>query len=655
MKQNLVIVESPAKAKTISKYLGAEFSVTSCMGHIVDLPQKKLGIHIEDRFKADYVVIPNRKKILGEIKKKIEDKNTIYIATDPDREGEAIGWNLKEKLNIDEGRFLRVAFHEITQRAIEDAFKHPTGFDHHKIQAQQARRILDRIVGYFLSPLLWKKIFRGLSAGRVQSVALRIIVEREREIAKFLPQEFWNIEVELQKKEAAAKSDKMSFHASLEKQHGKTIEIKNEESARAIAELIKHKQFIVDTITVQKRKKSPLPPLITSTLQQEAFNKLGFSTTKTMFIAQQLYEGVELGTEGATGLITYMRTDSTRISDIALSEIRKLIAEKYGKEYLPEKPHSYKSKARAQEAHEAIRPSDCFREPPLLKEYLSADQYKLYELIWRRAIASQMKSALYEITSYGIVADEFLFRATGSRILFKGFGAVYSFGQEEEKETLPALAKNEELTLLDTKSSQHFTKPPARYSEGSLVKALEEDGVGRPSTYAPVIRTILARNYVHRVKGYLHPTELGFRVNDMLVEYFPKIMDVEFTARMEDELDRVEEGSYNWVSVLDEFYHPFKERLDFATKTIKKEVVYSDEKCELCGKPLVVKWGRRGKFLSCSEYPRCKFSKSIGTKKACPNEGCGGELIERRSSKGRNFYGCSNFPKCRYTSNKLPE
>jgi len=648
--KNLVIVESPAKAKTISKYLGADYVVTSCMGHIVDLPQKKLGIDVDEQFKADYVVIPARKKVLSELKKKAKDTEKIYIATDPDREGEAIGWNIKERLNAKNGQFLRVVFHEITQQAIVEAFQHPGEFDTNKIQAQQARRILDRLVGYFLSPLLWKKIFRGLSAGRVQSVALRIIVEREREIMKFVPQEYWHVDAELTEKEG-----QQSFLARLEKRSDAKVEINNEQEAQDVVQRIKQEQFVVDDIGLQKRKKSPSAPFITSTLQQEAFNKLGFSTTKTMFIAQQLYEGVELGEEGATGLITYMRTDSTRLADAAIEHIRTLIKEQFGKEYLPEKPHEYKVTKRAQEAHEAIRPTDCFRQPRTIKDYLSPDQYKLYELIWNRAVASQMKSAVYEITSYSIRAGEFMFKATGSQLLFKGFGLIYNLGSDDDKVALPALSKGQALTLVDAQCSQHFTKPPARYSEGSLVKALEEDGVGRPSTYAPVIRTILARNYIHRVKGYLHPTELGFRVNDLLVEYFPNIMDVAFTAQMEDELDRVEEGKYNWVNILHEFYQPFKEKLDFASKTIKKEIVYSDEKCDQCGKQLVVKWGRRGKFLSCSDYPRCKFSKSISTGKACPNEGCGGQLVERRSSKGRVFYGCSRFPECRYTSNKLPE
>ncbi|MDD5617825.1 MAG: type I DNA topoisomerase [Candidatus Omnitrophica bacterium] len=655
MDKNLVIVESPAKARTISKFLDSNFVVVSCMGHIVDLPQKKLGIDIEDNFKASYVVIPKKKKLLTDLRKHAKDKDTIYFATDPDREGEAIGWNLKEKLNIKNKKFLRVVFHEITKRAIQESFKNPHDFDTNKIQAQQTRRILDRIVGYFLSPLLWKKITRGLSAGRVQSVALRLIVEREREILKFVPEEFWKVTANLSKKEPKTKSEKQDFLARLDKQSDKKISIKTKEEADSILEKIRSNVFKVSDIQVQKKKKNPSAPFITSSLQQESFNKLGFSTSKTMVLAQGLYEGVEMGEEGPVGLITYMRTDSATIAQVAIQEFRDFILEKFGNKYLPEQPNVYKSKASAQEAHEAIRPTSAFREPEKIKQYLSPDQYKLYELIWNRALASQMNPALYEFTSADIKSGEFLFKATGSNILFDGFGVLYGLELDEEKSFLPKLAISEELNLLELTPSQHFTKPPARFSEGSLVKALEEDGVGRPSTYAPIIQTIVARDYVRKERGYLFPTELGFRVNDLLVEYFPKVMDMEFTARMEDELDKVEDGNYNWISVLNEFYPSFKESVDYAKNTIKKEVVFSEEKCELCGKQMVIKWGRKGKFLSCSDYPRCKFSKSITTGVLCPEPNCGGQLIERRTAKGKFFYGCSNFPKCTFTTNKLPQ
>ncbi|MDD5291803.1 MAG: type I DNA topoisomerase, partial [Candidatus Omnitrophica bacterium] len=618
MDKNLVIVESPAKARTIAKFLDASFIVVSCMGHIVDLPQKELGIDIEDNFKANYVVIPKKKKLLTDLKKQTKDKAKIYFATDPDREGEAIGWNLKEKMNIKDKKFTRVVFHEITQRAIQESFKHPRDFDTNKIQAQQARRILDRIVGYFLSPLLWKKIARGLSAGRVQSIALKLIVEREREILKFVPDEFWKVTASLNKKDSKKKAEKQNFLARLDKENNQKIDIKNKEKADSIVGKIKKNNFKVSDIQVQKKKKNPPAPFITSSLQQDSFNKLGFSTSKTMVLAQGLYEGVELGEEGAVGLITYMRTDSATISQVAIKEMRDFILAKYGKDYLPEYPNVYKSKASAQEAHEAIRPTDPTMEPQKIKQYLSPEQYKLYELIWKRALASQMNPALYEFTSADIQAGEFLFKATGSNILFDGFGVLYNLELDEEKSYLPPLSVGEELNLLEITPSQHFTKPPARFSEGSLVKALEEDGVGRPSTYAPIIQTITFRDYVRRQKGYLFPTELGFRVSDLLVEYFPKVMDIEFTARMEDELDKVEDGNYNWVSVLNEFYPSFEKSVEFAKKTIKKEVIFSEEKCEKCGKQMVIKWGRRGKFLSCSDYPRCKYSQSITTGKFCP-------------------------------------
>ena len=656
MAKNLVIVESPAKAKTISKFLGKEFEIVSCMGHIIDLPQKKLGIDVENNYKADYVVIPKKKKLLTELRKKSKGKEKVYFATDPDREGEAIGWNLKEKLKVEEEQSLRVEFHEITERAIKESFVNPREFNKNRIQAQQARRILDRIVGYFLSPLLWKKISRGLSAGRVQSVALKLIVEREREIQKFIPEEFWKVTVELNKKEQNTEQDKINFTARLDKNNNKKLEIKTQEEADALTEGLKKSDFLVNDISLQKKNKSSPAPFITSSLQQDSFNKLGFSATKTMFVAQQLYEGVELGQEGAVGLITYMRTDSTQMAQVAIKELRDYISKEIGKEYLPEKPHVYKSRKMAQEAHEAIRPTDFYREPQKIQNFLSPDQFKLYELIWKRAVASQMKYALYEVMSVEIKAGDFILKASGSKVIFDGFGKLYGIEDaEEEKEKLPPLSKGDLLNLVNVLPSQHFTKPPGRYSEGSLVKALEEDGVGRPSTYAPVINTITSRDYVRREKGYLHPTELGFKVNDLLVEYFPKIIDIEFTARMEEELDKVEEGNYNWINILNEFYQPFKESLEHAKNTIVKEVIYSEEKCETCGKQMVVKWGRKGRFLSCSDYPRCKFSKSITSGKKCPEPDCGGDLIERRSGKGRTFFGCSNFPKCRFTSSKLPE
>ncbi|MDD5432714.1 MAG: type I DNA topoisomerase [Candidatus Omnitrophica bacterium] len=654
--KSLVIVESPTKAKTISKILGKNFSVVSSMGHIIDLPKKKLGVDIENNFEAEYVVIPGRKKLLDTLKKEAKDKDNIFMATDPDREGEAIGWQLKENL-FKKKKVLRVVFHEITSEAVNAAFKHPREFDLNMIEAQNGRRILDRIVGYFLSPLLWKKLARGLSAGRVQSVALKLIVDREREIEKFIPAEYWEIEALLKKSGDA-------FSAKLDKIEGKKAEIKAKESAEAIVNELKEKKFIVSDVKNTKKRRFASPPFITSTLQQEAFNKLKYNATKTMIIAQQLYEGINIGKENPVGLITYMRTDSPRVAPEAITEVRNFISKQFGKEYLPESPNVYKVKKLAQEAHEAIRPTMVKSSAESLKEFLTPEQFKLYELIYNRFVSSQMTPAEYAVISVDIEADKYLFTASGSDLVFDGFMAMYKKEDEEDSEEkgdeekkknkIPVLVKGDYLELAGINPSQHFTKPPPRYSDSSLVKALEEEGIGRPSTYAPIIQTLILRDYVRRLKGYFSPTELGFKVCDLLVEYFPKIIDVKFTALMEEELDEIEEGKFDKVKVLQEFYAPFKEKLDYAQEHIKKEVITTDEVCEKCGKPMVVKWGRRGKFLSCSGFPDCKFSKSITTKVKCPAPDCGGELIERHSTRGF-FYGCSNFPKCTFTSRTLPE
>ena len=652
----IVIVESPAKAKTISKFLGRDFSVVSSMGHIVDLPQKKLGVEIENDYKAEYVIIPGKKKLLTELKKIAKTADAIYFATDPDREGEAIGWNLKEWMKLKDQKVYRVEFHEITKSAITSAFHSPRSFDEDKIKAQQARRILDRIVGYFLSPLLWKKVTRGLSAGRVQSAALRLIVEREKEIQAFHPQEYWSIEAELKKKEGSAK-DKKIFKAALEKIDDQKAQISTEEESKKILTELEGRDFRVESIEKSIRSRSSLAPFITSTLQQDAFNKLHYSAVKTMFVAQQLYEGIEIGQEGPVGLITYMRTDSTQVAQSALADVRQFIGSKFGAAYLPESPRTFKAKKLAQEAHEAIRPTDVLRTPESLQPYLTPEQLKLYELIWKRFVASQMNPSQMEQTSVVIRVGRFSFKATGSRVVFDGFTTLYKSDEEQEEEgkkELPELSKEELLHVLKLVPGQHFTKPPARYSEGSLIKALEEDGVGRPSTYAPIISTLVSRDYVRREKGYLLPTDLGIKVSELLVSYFPQVMDITFTAHMEEELDMIEEGKINWVNILNEFYAPFKEKLDFAAKDIKKEIIYSDEICEKCGKPMVIKWGRKGKFLSCSDYPTCKHSKSISSGVKCPAPGCGGDLILRRSYRGRSFYGCSHYPKCTYTARELP-
>lgn len=654
--KSLVIVESPTKAKTISKILGKEFTVVSSMGHIIDLPQKKLGVDIEKDFQPDYVVIPGRKKVLSSLKKDSKDKQVIYVATDPDREGEAIGWQIKERV-FKGKKVLRVIFHEITSSAVKHAFESPRDFDLNMIEAQAGRRILDRIVGYFLSPLLWKKIVRGLSAGRVQSVALKLIIDRERQINGFIPQEYWEIEAELEKVHSPESTVQSKFVAKLEKVEDKKAEIKNKDEADRLVDDIRDKEFKVLEVKKTQKNRYPDPPFITSTLQQEGFNKLKFNASKTMIIAQQLYEGVDIGEEAPVGLITYMRTDSTRVSPEAIKDVRDLILRRFGNKYLPDEPNTYKVKKLAQEAHEAIRPTLISRPAESLKDYLSAEQYKLYELIYNRFVASQMTPAQYLTTAVDITAEKYLFAASGSSLIFEGFSVIYSKNNNEDnkqKNGIPDFEKGEVLNLTGLLPSQHFTKPPPRFSDSSLVKALEEEGIGRPSTYAPIIHTLIMRNYVRRIKGYFHASELGFKVCDLLVEYFPKIMDVKFTAFMEDELDEIEEGKINKIKVLDDFYKPFKDSVEFAQNNIKKEVITTQETCEKCGKPMIIKWGRKGKFLSCSDYPECKFSKSITTGIKCPAPDCGGELIERRGSRGF-FYGCSNFPKCTFTSRTLPE
>jgi len=645
----LVIVESPTKAKTISRILGKNFKVVSTMGHIIDLPQKKLGVDVLNKFEPEYTVLSGRKKVLTDLKKDAKGKEKVYLATDPDREGEAIGWHLKERI-FKKQKVLRVVFHEITPAAVEAAFKHPREFDGNMVEAQVGRRVLDRLVGYFLSPLLWRKIARGLSAGRVQSVALRLIADRERDIQKFVPQEYWEVEAEL-----AKKGRDSSFKAKLQKISDKAAQIKNKADADTIFEEVSKQQLKVAGIKKQEKNRFPDAPFITSTMQQEGFNKLRYNAHKTMLLAQQLYEGIDIGEENPVGLITYMRTDSTRVAPEAITEVRSLIKNKFGAPYLPEKPNVYKVKKLAQEAHEAIRPSLITHSPDSLEKYLTPEQFKLYELIYRRFLASQMTPARSLGTSVDISAGKYLFSATGSVIIFDGFNAAYEKTDEDkDKNNIPELSVDEILELLKLLPSQHFTKPPARFSDSSLIKALEEEGIGRPSTYAPIIYTLLVRDYVRRIRGYLQPSELGFKVCDMLVEFFPKIMDVKFTALLEEELDQVEEGKIKRMKVLEDFYAPFKESLDYAQANIKKEVVTTDQICDKCGKPMIIKWGRRGKFLSCSDFPACKNSKSITSGVKCPGEGCGGELIERRSKRGF-FYGCSNFPKCTFTSKALPQ
>ncbi len=656
----LVIVESPAKSKTINKILGKDYKVLASMGHIIDLPVDKMGIDFDNEFKPEYTVMKGRKKYLTSLKKEAKTSQAIYLAADPDREGEAICWHLKNQLENKKIKVFRVSFDEITAKAVKSAFLHPGALDMNKIYAQQARRILDRIVGYSLSPLLWKKITRGLSAGRVQSVAVMLIVRREDEIRKFKSQEYWSLDALLRKQKDLPPEEAASneFKARLMKYKGEKVDVKSEEQAKGMVAEIELEKFIVRSIRRRDKKSYPRAPYTTSSLQQDAFNRLNFSVNKTMRIAQSLYEGMELGTEGSVGLITYMRTDSVNVSNDAIEEAGKYILETFGEKYCPKKPPQYKSKKRAQEAHEAIRPTLPLRPPEEVVSYLSPDELKLYRLIWKRFISSRMENALFSVLTVLIDAGDYVFRAGGSRVIFDGFLKVYRDmkGDEDTDTNIPPLEEGELLDLKKMFPEQHFTKPPPRYSDASLVKALEEKGIGRPSTYAPTIRTVITRNYIKRMAKTLRPTELGELVNGLLVENFPDIVDEEFTAKMEEELDNIEDGKVEWVTVLKKFYQPFAKKLEEAKermKSVKRQAVKTDEVCEECGKPMVIKWGRRGRFLSCSDFPTCRNAKSITTGVKCPEENCDGELVERKSSRGM-FYGCTKYPKCTHTTRKLP-
>jgi len=646
----LVVVESPTKVKTINKILGNKYKVLSSMGHLIDLPRSTLGVDIEHGFKPKLIVVRKKQKMLSKLKKEAKTKKEIYIATDPDREGEAIGWNLIE--HIGEGKKVyRVTFQEITKEAVLEAFKNPREFDQKKINAQMARRILDRIVGYKISPILWKKVGSRLSAGRVQSVALRLIVERDGAIKDFVPNEYWQISVDLKKE---GFEDILS--ASLEKIDGQKPEIKTQEEAMALADEMRNLPWAVSQITEKEIRRNPSPPFITSTLQQEAFNKLGFNASRTMMVAQQLYEGIEIGADEPVGLITYMRTDSVNIAQSAIEKVRSFIRAEFSEKYLPESPNKFKSKKSAQEAHEAIRPTGVQRRPNDIRKYLDENQYKLYELIWRRFVSSQMMPAVFLNRKIELTAGRFQGGASGSTLTFDGFLSLNREDREEDSRLdLSHYAKGDALILGEVLPTQHFTKPPPRYSEASLVKALEEDGIGRPSTYASIIQTLVMRNYVVRDRGYFSATELGILICELLVEYFPKILDIGFTAQMEENLDCVEEGELDYVKLLTEFYRPFQEELDFAMKNMEKTENFVDQHCPECGRQMVVKWGRRGKFLSCSGFPQCKFAQPFSSGVACPQEGCDGELVKRKSRNGRSFYGCSKFPECTYTSNELPQ
>lgn len=670
---NLVIVESPSKAKTINKFLGNDYQVEASMGHVRDLPKSKMGIDLEHDFKPAYVISQKAKKTVTHLKKQARGKSGIFLAPDPDREGEAISWHLEYimKETGEDFKIQRVVFNEITKDAVREAFKHPREVKMNLVNAQQARRVLDRIVGYEISPLLWKKVGKGLSAGRVQSVALRLIVDREREIRKFVPVEYWSVEANLSSKrpETAAKA----FKAKLERIGTEKADLKTKEQTDAVREDLSKLPFIISKIEKSERRRRPQAPYTTSKLQQEAFTRLGFPAAKTMMVAQKLYEGIDLGEEGTVGLITYMRTDSVNISKGAAEEAADYLKGRFGKEFIPDTPPVYKAKKGAQEAHEAIRPSSARRDPASIRAYLEDDQFKLYELIWRKFLASQMTAAVDEAVGVTILAGEkYGFKANGRRNLFLGFLAVFqdfkkaedknesSEGAEKEEEEteLPELREGEELTVNDLRGDQHFTKPPARFNDASLVKILEEEGIGRPSTYAPTIYTLLARGYVTRKGGALMPAELGETVADLLVQHFPKVLDVKFTAAMEEQLDRIEDGELDWAQVLRDFYKPFHEWVDAAQsemKNMKREAVPTEHVCDVCGKHLVIRWGRFGKFLSCSAFPECKYTRSIPTGFRCPQPDCGGELIKRMSKRKTIFYGCSHYPKCNYIANKLPK
>jgi len=650
MAKALVIVESPAKVKTINKILGSKFKVTASMGHLIDLPKSKLGVDIENGFSPEFIIVRAKYKTLTKLRKEAEGCDVIYIATDPDREGEAIGWNLIE--HIAKGKTVkRVVFHEITKDAVKKAFEHPREFDHKKVDAQNARRVLDRIVGYQISPVLWKKVGSRLSAGRVQSVALRLIVERDAEIKAFVPQEYWQIVADLQKKGV-----KDLLTAALEKIDDKKVDLKSEGITLDAVNEIKKQVFTVKGINKKQVKRNAPPPFITSTLQQEAFGKLGFNTSRTMSIAQELYEGIEIGEEDPVGLITYMRTDSVNIANEAIDKVRDYIKKEYGADFLPESPNKFKSKKSAQEAHEAIRPSDLLRKPESLKKYLTEDQYKLYDLIHKRFIACQMMPAVFDQTKIEIVAGRFTFGASGSILSFGGYLSVYRDAEDEEGKLNHSFYKEGDvLDLQELRHTQHFTKPPARFSEASLVKALEEQGIGRPSTYASIIATLIARNYVVRERGYFDATELGIKICLLLVEYFKKVMDIGFTVHMEAGLDEIEEGTTTFEKLLTEFYGPFKEELSYADANIEKTHATIDRACPSCGKPLAIKWGRRGRFISCTGFPECKHAESYTTDVPCPAEGCTGKLVERRAMRGNVFYGCNRYPECKHISNKLPQ
>ena len=713
MGKSLLIVESPTKVNTLKKIVGKDFIIKASVGHLKDLPKKKLGVDIENNFEPEYITIRGKGKILQELKTAAKKADKIFLAPDPDREGEAIAYHIgNEVARFTKGKIYRVLFNEITKKAVKEALDNPTELNSDRVNAQQARRILDRLVGYKISPILWKKVHRGLSAGRVQSVALRIVCEREREIQAFKSKEYWSVTLNLEG------SCEPKFQAKLLKIGNEKAEIGNKEEADTILKDLDGLPLVLDSITKKERKRNPSAPFITSSLQQEASRKLNFSPKKTMLLAQKLYEGIKLDKKGTVGLITYMRTDSVRLSDQALEDVRSFIPERYGDDYLPSKPNVYKSKKSAQEAHEAIRPTDVNIDPNSIKDYLEKDLFRLYQLIWSRFVSCQMVPAVLDTTQFDIKSGNYLFRSNGSILKFAGFMKVYVESQDDvtsEKSDskdsdriLPPLTKGEELKLIEILPEQHFTQPPARFTEAMLVKELEDKGVGRPSTYASIISVIKDRDYIQNEERRLKPVELGFMINDLLVENFPDIMTTQFTAKMEGQLDEVEDGKVEWKKVLQSFYTPFKKDLEEAEKKMKDfkaEVEETDEVCEKCNEPMIIKWGRFGKFMACSgypdcknakdikkpgseegetpdevdgvcdlcesaliikrgrfgkfiacsTYPECKFTKPIGLGIACPEDNCKGEIAPRRTKKGRTFYGCTKYPDCKFTSWDKPK
>lgn len=647
-KKNLVIVESPAKAKTIKKYLGSKYEVTASMGHLRDLPKSQLGIDIDNNFEPKYITIRGKGDLISGLKKAAKNSAKIFLATDPDREGEAISWHLATLLDVDPDSECRITFNEITKTAVKEAILKPRAIDADLVDAQQARRVLDRLVGYQLSPLLWKKVKKGLSAGRVQSVATRLIVQREREIEAFKEEEYWTIDVKL-----TNESGKAPFVAKF---YGKTpktkMKLPDGETVKGIVEELKNSSYSVESVTKGTKKRFTAPPFTTSTLQQEAARKLGFTAKRTMQAAQQLYEGIDIKGSGSVGLITYMRTDSLRISAEAISECRSYIGSTFGDGYVPAKPKYYKSKRNAQDAHEAIRPTSMSFDPERIKASLKPDQYKLYKLIWNRFLASQMPDAVFDTVQADIRTEKYTLKASGANVKFDGFMAVYVEGKDiiEEKEgKIPKIEEGQKLLFKDIEEKQHFTQPPARYTEASLIKTMEEDGIGRPSTYAPTITTITARGYVARDGKALYPTELGTIVTELMEEHFKDIVDVDFTANMEEKLDRIEDGDKEWRDIINDFYKPFAKTLETAEEAIGKVAVQdevSDVICEKCGRNMVYKQGRFGKFLACPGYPECKNTKTIAEEIDAPCPKCGGKVEVRKSRKNVKYYTCQNGTDC---------